>query len=363
MKTLALYIHIPFCQHKCHYCDFYSLEDHSNMDIYVDVLKRSLSFHSNKLQESHQVETLYFGGGTPNLLTVKQLSDIIQTAQEYFTFTQFPEITIEINPEFSNSEISLQNLKNIGFNRLSIGIQSLNDDELKFLTRLHTAETAVNCLKNARSIFNNLSVDIIYAIPGQSTQSLQQTINTILEFKPDHISAYNLTSEEGTPYAKMIENGKVSKQDEETEIDFFYRIHDFLEIHGYEHYEVSNYARAGFKSRHNSSYWNEKDYLGIGPSAHSRLGHERFAYHADLQAFLDDPEDFHDKDVVTEADVLITRLRCSDGLNKNRVSPETWQKIIEYVQKHPEWFISNENSIKCTLEGWLVLDTILVDLI
>jgi len=363
MKTLSLYIHIPFCQHKCHYCDFYSLEDHTHMDIYVKTLKKSIAYHANILKRSHQVDTLYFGGGTPNLLTVKQLSDIIQTAQEHFTFTQFPEITIEINPEFSNSEISLQNLKNIGFNRLSIGIQSLNDDELKLLGRLHTAETAVNCLKNARSIFNNLSVDIIYAIPGQSTQSLQQTINTILEFKPDHISAYNLTSEEGTPYAKMIENGKVSKQDEETEIDFFYRIHDFLEIHGYEHYEVSNYARAGFKSRHNSSYWNEKDYLGIGPSAHSRLGHERFAYRADLQAFLDDPENFHDKDVVTEADILITRLRCSDGLNKNRVSPETWQKIIEYVQKHPKWFISNENSIKCTLDGWLVLDTILVDLI
>lgn len=363
MKTLALYIHIPFCQHKCHYCDFYSLEDHSNMDTYVDALKKSIVFHANLLKESHKIETLYFGGGTPNLLTVKQLSEIIQTAREHFTFTQFPEITIEINPEFSSDINSLKNLYNIGFNRLSIGIQSLNDNELKLLGRLHSAETAVKCLYNAKSIFSNLSVDIIYSIPGQTTESLKKTLNEILKFEPEHISAYNLTCEVGTPYAHMVNKGDIIPQSEEIDIDNFYRIHDMLVQNGYEHYEVSNYARAGLKSRHNSSYWNEKDYLGIGPSAHSRLGHERFAYRADLQAFLDDPEDFHDKDVVTEADILITRLRCSDGLNKNQVSPETWQKITAYDQKHTEWFISNENSIKCTLEGWLVLDTILVDLI
>ena len=363
MKTLALYIHIPFCQHKCHYCDFYSLEDHSNMDTYVDVLKRSLAFHGNKLRKSHEVETLYFGGGTPNLLTVEQLSDIIQTAQKHFTFTQFPEITIEINPEFSSDVNSLKNLYNIGFNRLSIGIQSLNDNELKLLGRLHSAETAVKCLSNAKSIFSNLSVDIIYSIPGQTSETLRKTIKEILKFKPKHISAYNLTCETGTPYARMIERGDINPQDEETDIDNFHRVHEMLVKNGYDHYEISNYAMPEFRSKHNSSYWNEKDYLGIGPSAHSRLGHERFAYRADLQAFLSDPEDFHDKDVVTEADILITRLRCSDGLNKDQVPPGTWQKITAYDQKHPEWFISNENSIKCTLEGWLVLDTILVDLI
>lgn len=333
------------------------------MNAYVDALKRSIIFHSDNLKESHKIETLYFGGGTPNLLSSDQLSDIIQTTQKHFTFFKSPEITIEINPEFSFDAISLQNLHDIGFNRLSIGIQSLNDDELKLLGRLHSAETAKKCLKNAKNIFSNLSVDIIYSIPGQTSETLSETVRGILKFEPEHVSAYNLTCEAGTPYAQMIEKGDINPQDEEVDIDNFHRVHEMLVQNGYEHYEVSNYARRGFRSKHNSFYWSERDYLGIGASAHSRLGHERFAYRADLQAFLDDPEDFHEKDVVTEADTLITRLRGSDGLNKSQVSPETWQKIIEYVQKHPEWFISNENSIQCTLEGWLMLDTILLDLI
>ncbi|MCK5816946.1 MAG: hypothetical protein KAH15_02980, partial [Candidatus Marinimicrobia bacterium] len=163
--------------------------------------------------------------------------------------------------------------------------------------------------------------------------------------------------------AHMVNKGDITPQSEEIDIDNFYRIHDMLVQNGYEHYEVSNYARAGLRSRHNSSYWNEKDYLGIGPSAHSRLGHERFSYCADLQTFLSDPEDFHDKDMVTEADILITRLRCSEGLNKDAVSLETWQKLIAYDKGHPEWFMNDGNTISCTLDGWLMLDTILLDLI
>ncbi|MEA2078179.1 MAG: radical SAM family heme chaperone HemW [Candidatus Marinimicrobia bacterium] len=363
MKALSLYIHVPFCQHKCHYCDFYSIEDPKKMDDYVKAVKRSIIYHSRTLKTTHKIETIYFGGGTPNLLSTQHLSSVLKAVKDNFMMREDPEITIEINPEFSNKEGSLQDLKNIGFNRLSIGIQSLNDDELQFLGRLHSAETAITCLRNARNIFNNLSVDIIYAIPGQSAQSLQETLNGILQFDPEHISAYNLTSEEGTPYARMIDNAEVSKPDEDVEIDFFYNIHDQLTLHAYEHYEVSNYAKTGKKSQHNSSYWKDQDYLGIGPSAHSRIGGERFAYRADLQTFLDDPEHFYEKDSVTEADTLITRLRCSEGLNRDAVSPETWQNLIKYDQKHPEWFTCSENTISCTLKGWLFLDTILLDLI
>ena len=329
----------------------------------MDMLKRSLAFHGNKLRKSHEVETLYFGGGTPNLLTVKQLSNIIQTAQKYFTFTQFPEITIEINPEFSNSVEDLSSLKDIGFNRLSIGIQSLNDDELKTLGRIHNANTALSCIKNAKKVFNNISIDIIYAIPGQNKQSLINTITQICDLKPQHISAYNLTAEEGTPYANMLKTGILIAQDESVELEYFYTVHNLLEKNGYHHYEISNYALPDKMSRHNSSYWTDQDYLGIGPSAHSRIGDYRYAFYPELQSFIDDPSHFDEKDVVTESDTLITRLRCSKGLNKQDISSQSWEKLSAYQKAHPNWLVNDNETIKCTLEGWIVLDTILVDVI
>ena len=363
MKALSLYIHIPFCQHKCLYCDFYSIEDKSQEKIYIEALKTSLRYHALSFKQTHQIETIYFGGGTPNFLTPSQLEIILNEINKHFTLCDEPEITIEINPEFSYDKSSLLALKHIGFNRVSIGIQSLDDNELKMLERIHDSQHAVECLANARKIFDNISIDLIYALPGQSIATLDKNLLSILDYKPEHISAYNLTVEEATPLSELVDSGEIIPADEDSEIEHFYRVHDMLSYHGYEHYEISNYAKSGKRSRHNSSYWTEQDYLGIGPSAHSRIANERFAYKNDLHAFIDDPKAFHEKDVVTEADVLITRLRCSEGLKKTDISPETWDKLLKYDRKHPDRFMRDENSIKCTLQGWLMLDTILLDLI
>lgn len=363
MKALSLYIHVPFCARKCHYCDFYSIESLHDHKAYTLAACNSIKNVLDERKNDYWVKTIYVGGGTPNFLPAKDLEKIMSCIKKTYQIDEQAEISIEINPEFSNSIEELKLLKKLGFNRLSIGIQSLSDKELKTLGRIHSANTALKCIKNAKEIFDNISVDIIYAIPGQDKKSLIKTLKQIRDLEPQHISAYNLTAEEGTPYANMLKSGKLKAQDESIEVDYFYTIHDFLEKHGYLHYEISNYSLPDKMSKHNSSYWTDQDYLGIGPSAHSRIGQYRYAFQPDLQLFLNDPGHFNEKDVVSESDTLITRLRRSKGVNKVDISPRRWAKLSAYQKKHSDWLINDKNAIKCTLKGWLVLDTILVDLI
>ncbi|MBW6458786.1 MAG: radical SAM family heme chaperone HemW [FCB group bacterium] len=363
MKALYLYIHIPFCRRKCSYCDFYSLPSENLIPAYIASLKDALHAHAEKLNQEYEVQSIYFGGGTPNILSAEQLNDILSEIRNAFRIAYNAEYTIEINPEFSHDPPSLRALRNIGFNRLSIGIQSFHDADLRVLGRLHTADTALRCLEHARKIFDNISLDLIYAVPGQSRSMMENNLKTALSFSPEHISAYNLTCEPGTPLAGSVENHAVILQDEERERSDFLFVHDYLTANGYEHYEISNYARPGFHSRHNSAYWSEKDYLGLGPSAHSRIGDRRFAYHADLNEFLRQPQDFHIHEPASEADILITRLRTSKGLPVNSLRPETWNNVLNYAEKHPGWFITDNSGIRCTPEGWLMLDSILEELV
>ncbi|MFA6617806.1 MAG: radical SAM family heme chaperone HemW [Candidatus Neomarinimicrobiota bacterium] len=362
MKALSLYIHIPFCARKCHYCDFYSLESLRDHTLYTLAACNSIKNALGERKNDYLVKTIYFGGGTPNFLPPKDLARLMTCINENYHIDEQAEISIEINPEFSNSIETLSSLKKIGFNRLSIGIQSLDDDALKMLGRIHNADTAIRCIKNAKKIFDNISVDIIYAIPGQDKSSVEKTLKQVYDLKPQHISAYNLTAEEGTLYATMLKNGELTAQSENAELEHFYTIHNLLREKGYHHYEISSYALNDRESKHNSSYWTDQDYLGIGPSAHSRIGQHRYAFDADLKAFIKDPSHFHSKDDITEADTLITRLRRSKGLYKHDISPGGWEKLSAYQQKHNDWLIHDHNTIKCTLKGWLLLDTILLDL-
>ncbi|MDD4962258.1 MAG: radical SAM family heme chaperone HemW, partial [Candidatus Marinimicrobia bacterium] len=286
MKALALYIHIPFCRRKCGYCDFYSVCSEKQIPAYCEAVCQSLEYQSGTWAAKHEIRSIYFGGGTPNLLSAKQLSDILGTIRSRFILAKDIESTIEINPEFSHSRAALQELRDLGFNRLSIGIQSLKNSDLRLLGRLHSSRTAISCLKQARKYFDNISTDLIYAIPGQSLASLKSNVNRLLRFTPEHISAYNLSCEEGTPLAGSVAAGRVRLADEETEREQFLFLHEYLQHKGYEHYEISNYARPGFHSRHNSAYWQNQHYLGIGPSAHSMLYNTRYHYSADLKAYL-----------------------------------------------------------------------------
>ena len=333
------------------------------MDVYLQALYHSIEHHAKNLANNYTIRTLYLGGGTPNLLSPAQLEGILNIVSRHYTFTEHPEITIEINPEFSSDRKSLKTLSEIGFTRLSIGIQSLNDAELAILGRIHSRETALRCLEYAREIFSNLSADVIYSIPGQTPDSLHATLDMLMRFAPEHISAYNLTCEAGTPFAALVQEGKLQLTDDETERGFFLFVHHYLLTHGYKHYEISNYAKPEYASRHNSAYWSGQNYLGLGPSAHSKLDNIRYAYQADIQTFISEPCHFHEQEEVTDADTLITRLRTDTGLQKNSVAPEVWQKVLNYAKVHSEWFRLNSDRITCTLEGWLFLDSILVDLI
>ncbi len=362
-KPLSIYIHIPFCSQKCHYCDFYSISSLNNVNSYIDAVCSSIKNALVSGKSNYLVKTIYFGGGTPNYIALGKLQTILKTIYDHYQIADDVEITVEINPEFSQNKKDIQKLKKIGVNRLSIGVQSLQDKELHILGRIHHSGTAVNCIKNAKSIFDNLSLDLIYAITGQRLESLNKTLDQFLDLKPQHISCYNLTREEGTKLATMFDKGELEAASEDLEIKFFKHIHERLTMDGYEHYEISNYAKPGFRSRHNSNYWTNNDYLGIGPSAHSRIGNKRYAFHADLNEFISRPYPFHVEDDVTEADMLITRLRCSEGLDINSISTGLRNKLLDYTKKHPEWLILENHCIKCTLEGWLILDSILVDLL
>jgi len=274
----GLYIHIPFCYTKCGYCDFYSVTDDSSREEFVNALCTEIRLAAGDYAFRRPVDTIYFGGGTPSLLEPAEIGKILKTVFENYTITADCEITLETNPGTVDYH-KLSSFKKAGINRLSIGIQSFSDKELKFLGRIHDAKQAKETLKIAeRADFNNISIDLIYALPGQSLASWKKSLKTALEFPPQHLSAYNLIFEPGTPFFKQLQHGTRQPPPEEQEIDFFNFTKDFLNEAGYDHYEISNYA-AGPKyiSRHNYKYWNHVEYRGFGPSAHSFIEKRRFS--------------------------------------------------------------------------------------
>jgi oxygen-independent coproporphyrinogen-3 oxidase len=270
----SLYFHIPFCQKKCPYCDFYSVESARGMDDFLDALLREISscgelvpFGESVVRE--RVETIFFGGGTPSVLTPSQLERILARVHEVFAVVPGAEITLEANPGRVDAE-NLRGYRALGVNRLSLGVQSFHEKELRFLGRIHGAGEGVEAIEEAREAgFENLSLDLIYGLPGQTREEWEATLHAALKFSPEHISAYSLIVEEGTPLARMVAAGVVRPSPLETEAALFEATMDVLAEAGYEHYEVSNYAKRGFRCRHNLAYWSHANYLGFGPSAHS----------------------------------------------------------------------------------------------
>ncbi|HXG00221.1 MAG TPA: radical SAM family heme chaperone HemW [Bacteroidota bacterium] len=264
----SLYLHIPFCEKKCLYCDFYSIENLSRTEDFLAALHHEIDLYA-RYAEKESVETVFFGGGTPSLLSPGQLGDILSHLRRVFSVEGDAEITVETNPGTVTAE-KLAAFRSLGVNRLSIGVQSFHDDELKFLSRIHDAAEAIRCIEYARCAgFDNVGIDLIYALPGQTLQRWQATLRRAVELQPDHISAYGLIVEDGTPLARMVHAGLLSPMPADEEAEFYEFTMAFLEAHGFEHYEVSNYARPGFRSRHNYNYWRHANYLGFGPSAHS----------------------------------------------------------------------------------------------
>jgi len=262
----SLYVHIPFCERKCAYCDFYSLENMTLKERFLRALETEIALAPGGDGPS---ATLYFGGGTPSLLTPGELERIMRALARRFPLESGAEVTLEANPG-TVSEEKLRAFRELGVNRLSIGVQSLAEEDLRFLGRIHDArEAAASVAMARRAGFGNVSIDLIYSLPGQTIASWDATLARALALRPDHVSAYGLIVEEGTPLARSVARGEVTPNGEETEAALYEHTMAVMRAGGFEHYEVSSYARAGRRSRHNSAYWTGEGYAGFGPSAHS----------------------------------------------------------------------------------------------
>jgi oxygen-independent coproporphyrinogen-3 oxidase len=278
-KALGLYLHIPYCRRKCPYCSFESQEGRVIPEReYTDCLKTELE---NVLKNQHIgaetiLDSIYFGGGTPSLFEPSLIGELIESARAKLTPTAQMEVTLEVNPDSAEPE-RLKELRKVGVNRLSIGIQSLNDSELKELGRLHDSNQATDAFVAARTAgFTNISVDIITGAPSQSKASLSNTLDKIIELRPEHISAYCLTIEDDTQYCAALKEGRLTMPDEEAQRDLHLMMIERLEAAGFKRYEISNFALPGMESRHNSRYWTHEDYIGLGASAHSYTNQKGF---------------------------------------------------------------------------------------
>jgi oxygen-independent coproporphyrinogen III oxidase len=282
----GLYVHIPFCEHKCIYCDFYSIEQTGMIDEFVDSLIGEIDRAGRTVQEKRQFTSLFFGGGTPSLLTPAQLESIVDALHRQFMIAPDAEFTLESNPGTITAG-RLREYRSLGVNRLSIGIQSFHDDDLAFLTRIHSAEQAAAGYRNARAAgFDNVNIDLMFSMPGQTRERWEQNLQRAIELGPDHISAYSLTYEHGTPLHSRLMRGEITPLADEMDAELYALTIDMLEGADYIQYEISNYARGEKICMHNWTYWDHHEYLGFGPSAHSFYEGRRFWNIRNLREYM-----------------------------------------------------------------------------
>lgn len=361
----GLYIHIPFCHSKCIYCDFYSSPSSKERDAVVDGLIAEYS--ARQCEIGGEANTIYFGGGTPSILSVEQLERLAAA----LPFSRASEITIEANPEDVTPE-KAEIWKNLGINRVSIGVQSFNDHILKRLGRRHNAKRAIDAIHILQEAgLTNISADLIYGIPGMDHEIWENSLNEVLTSGIKHLSAYCLTFHEGTFLYKMLKQGKIQEADDEV----FEAQHELLsrktEEHGFRHYEISNFALPGWESRHNSSYWEPSSkWLGIGPSAHSFDGIKRRIDFADIQQWIKAlPYPFEEEDE-TEADLvndnIVTALRTSKGLNLDSIPEKFRAKFLQNARPFISRGLLVEKEGNCIVipqDRWLISDSIVRELI
>lgn len=306
-RDLGIYIHIPFCVSKCIYCDFYSFPaDDSTKEAYVQALCRQIRAWAQAMSGDYRVVSVFFGGGTPSVLDGGLLMTVLKTVRECFDLSDDCEITIECNPG-TVSDAKLKLYKVYGVNRLSFGLQSVNDDELRALGRIHTFRDFIDSYETARRCgFDNINVDVMSALPGQTYDSWKKTLRTVSNLRTEHISVYSLIVEEGTPLADMVVKGvsaPLPNEDEERRI--YYLTGEILERAGYDHYEISNYAREGYECRHNILYWQRGDYIGFGAGAASFVKGRRYSDAKDVTAYILNPEDaLGEPEILTQAEAM-----------------------------------------------------------
>lgn len=325
----GLYFHIPFCKRICAYCDFYKSADLRRMDLLTAAMHCEMDLRRDYLGEE-SVTTRYFGGGTPSLCTPETIHGLLAHAAVLFDCSQVVETTLEANPDDLTDEY-LSALRDAGVNRLSIGIQSFDDDCLKLMNRRHTSAQAIHAVQVAqRSGFDNITVDLIFGVPGFGGESLRRSLDTTLQLGVQHISAYHLTIEPNTVFGRRVARGEFSPVEESISEEEFLLVHDTLTKAGYEHYEVSNYALPGFRARHNAAYWHGVKYLGIGPAAHSFDGEERHWSVSDVERYISgascECEQLTTRDRFNE--YLMTRLRTSEGIDLREIETRFGSKRL-----------------------------------
>ena len=320
---MEIYVHIPFCEKKCNYCDFLSGPcDPAIRQMYVNALVAEIMGRAKDIGKGEKITSIYFGGGTPSVLENVQLGVIMAALREQFNISKNAEITIEVNPKSARDK--LQFLYGLGFNRLSIGLQSVHKSELELLGRIHSFDEFNECFIDARDAgFENISVDITTAIPGQTERMLEKTLDTVLDYDPEHISTYSLTIEKGTPFYEQFGDIEGPVVGEETERKLYWLTVDMLKERGYKHYEISNFAKPGFESRHNTGYWKRVHYLGLGLGASSCMYNEdtdvRTRNVTHLETYLNNPLARQEETPLSRQDMIeetmYLGLRMMDGVD------------------------------------------------
>lgn len=365
----GIYIHIPFCRQKCHYCNFHFTTSLRRKNELVTSLLKEMEIQQNYL-EGETIETVYFGGGTPSLLQIEDIKLQIERLNELFPVDTDAEITLEANPD-DISEEKLEGWKAIGINRLSIGVQSFFDDDLLWMNRAHTAGLAMSNMLLAKQFFENITIDLIYGTPALTDERWRQNVEKAITSGIPHLSCYALTVEPKTPLYKMIHENKIASIDPDRQVNQFLLLMQWMEEAGYAHYEISNFALPGFRSRHNSSYWQGKKYLGLGPSAHSYNGISRQWNISNNHTYI---ESIHkrilplEKENLTGAqqsnEYILTSLRTMEGLDLKKFSPEAKNELETASKKFIErGLIKQEHEyLILTNEGKLLADGIAADL-
>ncbi len=366
----GIYLHIPFCERKCIYCDFYSETNHKDHSVFVKFLLKEIELYSD-YHNLEEIQTIYFGGGTPSLLHPSQISEIINAIQKLFKVNQLAEITLEVNPGTVDLE-KLKGIKAAGVNRLSIGVQSFNEDDLKFLSRIHSVADGMRCISDAKQAgFDNIGIDLIYALPTQTIESLLYNLQIAIDAKVNHISAYSLIVEEGTPLHQLVKNKKIQTVDEAVETQMMDLTIDELKSAGFEHYEISNFAKPGYFSKHNTNYWNHSNYLGFGPAAHSFWKNKRwwnidtiFSYYSRLENNMlpiSETENLNTEQLINEKFMLGLRSKGVDFrmLNKefNYDYKLQFENLIHKLTSNQLASFENDH-LQLTKSGIMIADEI-----
>ncbi|CAA9198532.1 Heme chaperone HemW [Flavobacterium bizetiae] len=376
----GIYIHIPFCKQACHYCDFHFSTSMKKKDDMVLALAKEIVMRKNEFelfdsaQSDNQIETIYFGGGTPSVLTNDEINFLISEIYNNYNVVENPEITLEANPDDLSAERIFE-LSKSSINRLSIGIQSFYEEDLKMMNRAHNSAEAINCLTEATKYFDNISLDLIYGIPGLTDEMWKKNIETALSFGIPHISSYALTVEPKTALRKLIDTGKIAEPQDEVASNHFMILVETLQKNGFIHYELSNFGKEGYFSKNNSAYWLGKKYIGIGPSAHSYDGEKRGWNVANNSLYLKSIQNDElpiETETLTISDryneYIMTGLRTIWGVSLERIEKEFGLEYLTYLKKQSQKFLNDEllsienNILKPTAKGKFLTDGIASDL-